>query len=215
MKLTEGLKELEILMKLSFACLVETLDVTCSPWRNVYLVILFLFSEITNHEPNKLCTWNEPWPTCAKHANLFNYPSEKYKLLICSFLEYYSYKIIFVYIILCISKRCLVHDTNVRKVFPALNLTIIFIKFITCIITQPLICNMFFQWNIISPLNFFKKTRHALIAFKTWWISDWLTDWHSKHSWVHKWYSFPNVSISYNSVTSYFSYVYLYFQYWT
>ena len=115
MKLTEGLKELEILMKLSCACLVETLDVTCSPWRNVYLVILFLFSEITNHEPNKLCACNEPWPTCAKHANLFNYPSEKYKLLICSFLEYYCYKIIFVYIILCISKRCLVHDTNVRS----------------------------------------------------------------------------------------------------
>ena len=110
------------------------------------------FSFFRNH---KSCTWNEPWLTCAKHANLFNYPSEKYKLLICSFLEYYCYKIIFVDIILCISKRCLVHDTNVRKVFPALNLAIIFIKFITCIITQPLICNMFFQWNIISPLNFF------------------------------------------------------------
>ena len=51
---TEGLKESEILLNLFFVCLVETLGAIYVPRRNLHLVILF--SEMTNHEPNKLYT---------------------------------------------------------------------------------------------------------------------------------------------------------------
>ena len=51
-------------------------------------------------------------------------PLEKHKLAIQSFVEY-CYIINFVHDILQSSKRCLVHDRNMHKIFSAMNLTII------------------------------------------------------------------------------------------
>ena len=70
-------------------------------------------------------------------ANLQNisiyYPSGKYKHSICSFSEYYCYKTVFMHNICAPLKDIwCIHDTSVHKILLALNLTIIFIKPLTC-----------------------------------------------------------------------------------
>ena len=60
------------------------------------------------------------------------------------------------YMILRISKRRLVRDTNAHKFFSALNLMIIFIKPFTCNNTIFILL----QSKIISQLNFFFKANY-------------------------------------------------------
>ena len=92
-------------------CLVETLGATCAPRRNIHLEILFFRSHKSWTKQILYMKWS--------FDNLQNitiyYPSGIHKLSICSFLDYYWYKIAFMYIILRPSKRCLVHDTNIPK----------------------------------------------------------------------------------------------------
>ena len=85
---------------------------------------------------------------------LFNvpsyYPLGECKLSICSFLEYCYTIAVFMNSVLCLSKRCLVRDTNTRKIFSALNLTIVFSTFHS-VITQ------FFQYPFKTNYCFFIK----------------------------------------------------------
>ena len=82
---------------------------------------------------NLFCTWN--WPSLICKACQFITLRGNINFQFVPFSRYYFYKIVFEHIILCPSKRCLVHDANVHNYFSALNLTIIFIKPFACIVT--------------------------------------------------------------------------------
>ena len=90
-------------------------------------------SFLRNHESRTKQIMYLKWALANFQNMSIYYPSGKYKLSIRSFSGYhYCYKIIFLHIILCPSKKCFVHD-NVHKVFSALNLIIIFMKAFICI----------------------------------------------------------------------------------
>ena len=140
------MKELEILVNLFCVYLVETLGATCAPRDN------FLRN-------------NESWTKQIMHlkwalANLQNKkiycPSGKYKLLIRSFLEDYCYKMLLLWVcykdIIATLKKIFgswhkcdqnlfspEFDNNFYQVFHLYNNATFIV----------------FQWNIISPLNFF------------------------------------------------------------
>ena len=111
-------------------------------------------SQINNYEPNKSCTCNEPWLTC-KICQFVSLQG-KINFRFVPFQSIIATKLSSVHInyFVSLKKRCLVHDTNVHKTFSALNLTIFFIKSITCIITQPL---SFFSEILFFHLTFFFK----------------------------------------------------------
>ena len=93
--------------------------------------------KIVKHEPNKFCTWHEPW-LIYKTGQIYH-PSGKYTLSICSFSEYFCYKIVFAHINPFVPLKdmfgwCIIKF--VQKLFPVLNLTIIFMKSFTSIIMQ-------------------------------------------------------------------------------
>ena len=163
----------------------------CTTKKHALCDIFFFFK---NHE-----SWTKQivylkWALANLQNMTIYYPSEKYKLSICSFSEYYCYQIVFV------------HFNNfvlLKKMFGAWH------KCVQNFFSPELESNFYqvfylynnatfilFQWNIFSPLNFFYQTHH----------DGWLTDWHSRYSCIHKWHSFPNASISYNSVASHFNF---------
>ena len=105
------------------------------------------------------------------------------------------YIIVFVHDISCPSNGCLVHDKKVHQVFSALNLTTI-LSSLLLVITQP------FQYSFQIKYHFSIKL--FLLNTSSMTVDRTLTNWLRKSS--HKWHSFSNASISYNSVVSYFNF---------
>ena len=113
-----------------------------------------------NHEPN-----HAPELSLAFCKNMPTFfPSGKYTLSICSFLEN-CYTVVLVHNISCPSKGCLVDNRNLHNIFSALNLRKICIK--------PFICNI----NTIFSVSFlneilllhwtFSLNTPSLTTFKT------------------------------------------------
>ena len=85
-------------------------------------------------------------------------------------------------------------ESNVPKISSALNWMIIYVKPFTSTDDNMAFWVSFLnaEWNIISPFSF----KHIITDSIQYFIEYWQTD----LAIIHKWYSFPNALISYNSV---------------
>ena len=137
MKIISSLKKLEIQVCNCFVCLVETFGATHAP--QIYMHLMILFWEIMNQ-----ITYLKWVIAICKSCQFINLRGN---------IQFFPFESIdtqsfFVQDITCLSKRWLVHDTNVHKIFSALNLTIIFIK---CSISS----NVIFSVSFLNEVAFF------------------------------------------------------------
>ena len=111
----------------------------------------------------------------------------------CAFQFQMSTNVFVMIIHLMLFKR-MFGDRNVHKIFSALNFAVICVKPFTSNRTTFSVSFFNAEWKIITHHLWLHSNPHIT-------LTDWLT------GSIHKWYLFPNVSISYNSVSYFHFYV--------